>query len=194
MRIKEFCDIRIGHAFRERLTNVPHGEVMIIQPKNISSDGVVSFGEMEPLRTDVVASRPLKARDVLVVNRGRFAATVFEFPSEGTWIVPSSILVLSVTNESVLPEYLALYFNSANGQKLFRIHSEQTTVPFISTNNLGNMDIPVPSLKKQQALIAFGKAVGKYACLSNRKQELLGGILNSELEIGNLSEKKEKKS
>jgi len=194
MRIKEFCDIRIGHAFRERLKNAPQGKVMIIQPKNISSDGAVSFGEMEPLRTDVAASRPLKAKDVLVVSRGRFAATVFEAPSEGVWIVPSSILVLSIKKESVLPEYLALYFNSANGQKLFRVHSEQTTVPFISRNNLENMDIPVPSLKKQQALIAFEKAVGRYARLSNRKQELLGGILNSELEIGNLSKKKEQKS
>lgn len=194
MRIKELCDIRMGYAFRERIKNVPQGKVMIIQPKNISSDGVVSFGEMEPLRTDVIPSRPLKAKDVLVVNRGRFAATVFEVPDEGTWIVPSSVLVLSITNASVLPEYLALYLNSANGQKMFRVHSEQTTVPFISTNNLRNMDIPVPSLQKQRALIAFEKAVGDYTRLSNRKKELLGGILNSELDVVKLSKKRGQKS
>jgi hypothetical protein len=43
------------------------------------------------------------------------------------------------------------------------------------------MDIPVPSLQKQRALIAFEKAVGKYARLSNRKQELHREILNHKL-------------
>ena len=181
MKIREFCDLRIGHAFRERLENVPGGNVLVIQPKDISSKGIVSFEKEEPLRTSVSATRTLKPGDVLVVNRGRFVATVFDSNGNGNWIVPSSILVLSVRKETVLPEYVALYFNSASGQRLFRVHSEQTTVPFISTTNLGNMDIPVPSLEKQRALIAFDKAAGRYARLSCRKQELHREVMNHEL-------------
>ena len=181
MRIKKFCDIRIGHAFRKRLANVPDGDVMVIQPKNISSEGCVSFGPENPLRTYAAVSKPLQPGEVLVVNRGRFAATVFDLPDTNAWIAPSSILVLSVKKESVLPEYVACYFNSANGQKLFRRHYEQTTVPFISTKNLANMDIPIPPLKRQRALIAFEKTVKEYARLTSRKQELHKQILSYKL-------------
>ncbi|MCP4601562.1 MAG: restriction endonuclease subunit S [Proteobacteria bacterium] len=185
MKIKEFCDIRMGHAFRKRLANVPDGDMKLIQPKNISGDGSLSLEDGEPWRTDASVSKPLEPGDVLVVNRGRFAATVFNLSDAGFWIVPSSILVLSVQDESVLPEYVALYFNSANGQRLFRRHLEKTTVPFISTSNLANMDIPVPPLDKQHALIDFETTRREYARLVNHKLELQRRILDYELQIVN---------
>lgn len=181
MRIRDFGDIRIGHAFRQRLTRIPGGKVMVIQPKNIGPQGSISFGDECPLRTDVAVTRSLQSKDVLVVNRGRFAAAVFDLPESDTWIVPSSILVLSVNQQSVLPEYVACYFNSANGQRLFQRHCEQTTVPFISAGNLGNMDIPIPPLDRQRSLVAFDGATARCALLTNRKQELYRQILNHEL-------------
>ena len=183
MKIRKFCDIRIGHAFRKRLTNVPDGNVKVIQPKNILSGGSISFGNEEPLRTDASITRPLMPKDVLVVNRGRFAAAVFEPQDSATWIVPSSVLVLSITSQSVLPEYVACYFNSTNGQRLFSRHCEQTTVPFIGAGNLRHMSIPVPSLERQQALVACGDFVARYAHLTNRKQELCRQILDYELNL-----------
>ena len=181
MRIRDFGDIRMGHAFRQRLARMPGGKVMVIQPKNIGLQGSTSFGDEYPLQTDVAVARPLQSKDVLVVNRGRFAAAVFDLPESDTWIVPSSILVLSVNQQSVLPEYVACYFNSANGQRLFQRHCEQTTVPFISAGNLGHMDIPIPPLDRQRSLVAFDRAAARYALLSNRKQELYRQILNHEL-------------
>ncbi|MCK4355892.1 restriction endonuclease subunit S [Candidatus Bipolaricaulota bacterium] len=181
MRIRDFCDIRLGHSFRQRLTNASDGNVKVIQPKNISSEGFVSFGYGEPVRTDVSVSKPLQRDDILIVNRGRFSATVFDLPQSETWIVPSSILVLSLRAESVLSEYVACYLNSSNGQKLFRRHCERSTVPFISARNLANIDIPIPPLDRQKALIAFEKKAIKYARLSNRKQVLFRHILSHEL-------------
>jgi len=157
------------------------GNVMVIQPKNISPEGFISFGQGEPLRTDMSVSKPLQPDDILIVNRGRFSAAVFDLPKSEIWIVPSSILVLSLKAESVLPEYVACYFNASNGQQLFRRHCERTTVPFISARNLANIDIPIPSLDRQKALTAFETAAAKYARLSNRKQVLFRHILSHEL-------------
>ncbi len=181
MRIKEFSDARTGHAFRERLIDAPDGNVSVIQPKNILSDGTVSFSSGKPLRTKVSSPKPLKQGDVLVVNRGRFAATVFGFSAEEKWIVPSSILVLTIRSESILPEYIALYLNSTNGQKMFQRHYEHSTIPFISMKNLVNMDIPIPPLEKQRALVTYQEATREYALLSHRKHELYNRILSHEL-------------
>lgn len=181
MKIKEFCTVRMGYAFRRRLEHVPGGSVKVIQPRNISAGGILSFQDEEPWQSDVSSSNPLQPGDVLLVNRGRFAATVFNLQDSGPWIVPSSVLILSIIDESVLPEYVTLFFNSANGQKLFRRHFERTTVPFISTNNLANMDIPVPPMAKQVALVAFETTNREYALLSKRKLELQRQILSREL-------------
>lgn len=178
MRVKDFSNIRIGYAFRERLTNILDGNVMVIQPKNITSDGF-AFEKDEPLRTNVPPSKTLQKSDVLVVNRGRFVSEVFNLT--GAWVVPSSVLILSTNNNSVLPEYVALYFNSANGQRMFKRHLEQTTVPFVSANNLENMDIPIPSLERQHLLVNFGQTMKKHGRLSKRKQDLQRAILNYEL-------------
>lgn len=181
MRIGDFAKIRMGHAFRSRLTGVPSGNVLVIQPKNILASGSISFGNEKPLRTEASVTRPLATGDVLVVNRGRFAAAVFELHDSATWIAPSSVLVLSITSQSVFPEYVACYLNSASGQRLFLRHSEHTTIPFIGAGNLGRMSIPIPSLERQQALVACGAFVARYAQLTNRKRELCRQILDHEL-------------
>ena len=159
----------------------PDGKVLVIQPKNISYDGSISFHGAPPLTMDVSPSKFLLPQDVLVVNRGRFATSVFDFSDGRRWIVPSSIIVLTINKTSVLPEYLVCYLNSANGQKMFQRHFEQTTIPFISVKNLGEMDMPIPSLARQRAVVAFAQATKKYRQLTRRKQEIYRQFVNHAL-------------
>lgn len=155
---------------------------MVIQPKNISPDGYLYFGPDEPLRTDLSQPKQLAAGDVLLVSRGRFSAVVFDRPESESWIASSSILILTDLKNSVMPEYVACYFNSAGGQKMFRRYIEQSTISFISTAKLAEMDIPVPPVERQKALIALDKTTRDYARLTDRKQELQKQILDYTLE------------
>lgn len=181
MKINDFSNIRTGHAFRERLVDHPNGNVSVIQPKDIKADGTVAFSDGKYLRTNISSPRTLNQSDVLVVNRGRFAAVVFDFPFEESWIVPSSIMILSIREESVLPEYIALYLNSPEGQRIFQRYFEYSTIPFISTNNMASMEIPIPPLDRQRALIKYREAARDYKLLTNRKHELYNQILSHEL-------------
>jgi len=103
MKFRDFIRVRIVHAFRHKVTNTPGGTVMVLQPKNISVDGRISFGSDEPLRTDAPSPRLLQPNDVLMINRGRFAAAVFDIADARSSIVPTSVLVLSLIEHSVLP-------------------------------------------------------------------------------------------
>ena len=181
MKIKDFSDLRTGHAFRERLVGQPDGNVSVIQPKDIKADGNVAFSDGKPLRTNISSPRTLNQKDVLVLNRGRFAAVVFDLPGEVNWIVPSSIMILSIREESVLPEYIALYLNSPEGQRIFQRHFEYSTIPFISTNNMASIEIPIPPLDRQRALVKYQEAVREYKLLTKRKHELYNQILSHEL-------------
>jgi len=181
VRIKNIGSIRIGHSFRKRLVHKPDGNVLVIQPRNIQTDNGITFGLNEPLRTMASAVKPLHRNDVLIVNRGRFAAAVFDRPGPDSWIVPSSILILTIMTPDVLPEYVVSYINSTAGQKQFRAHSELSTVPFIKPGNFGSMEITVPPLERQQSLAALDLVTAKYKHLSNHKESLLRQILNAEL-------------
>lgn len=181
MKVRDVSEIRTGHGFRKRLQSQPEGEYRVIQPKNIGMDGLVSFDKGEPLRMDAVAPRVLRPKEVLLLNRGRFCAAVFEPEGDGPWIVPSSVLVLTLKSARVRPEYVACFFNSAHGQALLQRHCEQTTVPYISAQTLGDIEMPVPSLVRQDALVALDRAAAKQARLFGRKQELIRQILNHEL-------------
>lgn len=186
MRIRDLSNskIRIGHAFRSRLEYQPEGNVLVIQPKNIKLDGTISFGSNEPLRMTASAVKPLKQDELLVVNRGRFAAAVFDQPGPEVYIVPSSILIVSVETGVVSPQYLAAYINSTAGQKMFRAHSERSTVPYISPANLGSMDIPVPPLERQQMLVELDRTAAQHTRLSQRKETLLRQIIDSNIAAG----------
>jgi len=181
MRIRDFSTIRMGHTFRRGLRGVADGSVAVIQPKNITDNGALCVEDEELVRVDVAESKAASPGDVLVVNRGRFAAAVFHLEQGGPYIVPSSILVLTVTQPSVLPEYVALYLNSAPGQRLFWRRQETTTVPFISTHNLAQMDIPIPPIARQRALVRLEAGNRDYARLTARKLELRRQILNHEM-------------
>jgi len=181
MKIKEFGKTRVGHSFRKRLVTVPGGVSKVIEPKNISSNGSLILDETNFIHSAIRMSPPLKAGDVLISNKGRFAAAVFDISDTDTWIVPASIIVLTITDCNILPGYIALYMNSAKGQKQFQKLNEVSTVPFVSRTNLMEMDIPIPPLKKQNLLVTLGTANRRYNELTIKKHSLMNNILNNEL-------------
>ena len=178
-QIGDVCDIRIGHTFRTAPSYAPDGSVLLIQPKDISSDGVLSLDQL--CRVDIEASKLLQPNEVLLVNRGRFAAAVFAVDNGNTYVASSAFLILSVKEPVILPEYIALFFNSRTGRELIHRYVEKTTIPYIRAGNLKSMAIPIPPVEKQRILIEFENVNRDYGRLSRRKLELQKQILNHEL-------------
>jgi restriction endonuclease S subunit len=153
--------------------------VIVIQPKDISSEGGISLNDL--CRVSVTNAKPLKKGDVLLTSRGRFTAVAFDLDGDDDYTVPASIIIMTVKVDWILPEYVALYLNSASGQTLLKRHLETTTVPFIRCSNLQKITIPVPALEKQRVLAKFDAEHRRYGQLTSRKLELHKQILNHTL-------------
>lgn len=182
MRITEFCTTRVGHSFRKRLIHIPGGTTNLIHPRNISEDGTLKFAENEPMRTDTIPRNPLKPGEILVQNKGRFAAALFSMPEPECWAVPSSVIILTITGKAVLPQYIVLYINSPKGQKKLELVKELSSIPFVTRKNLEKINIPIPGTEKQRQLISMNRTIREYRIKQNRKTEILIDLLNSELE------------
>ncbi len=182
MQIGNFCRTRVGHSFRKKIVNDPEGTTKVVHPRNICGDGFLRFST-PPLHTTITSKRPLKNGEILLQNKGRFAAAVFNMPENECWITPASVIVLTLKTKKVLPEYIALYLNSAKGQRKLNNVKELSSIPFVTRPNLEGIDIPVPSIKKQQTLIDLNETISKYKELTKQKTKLLINIMNSELEM-----------
>ncbi|PCJ53016.1 MAG: hypothetical protein COA70_10125 [Planctomycetota bacterium] len=54
----------MGHSLRGQVCHQPTGKVLVIQPRNFSLDGRISFGDDAPLRTDAPSPRWLQPNEM----------------------------------------------------------------------------------------------------------------------------------
>ena len=182
MQIGNLCKTRVGHSFRKKIVNDPEGTTKVVHPRNICGDGFLRFST-PPLHTTITSKRPLRNGEILLQNKGRFAAAVFNMPENEYWITPASVIILTLNTKEVPPEYIALYLNSAKGQQKLSKLKELSSIPFITRPNLEKINIPIPKIEKQQMLIDLNKAISKYKDLTEQKTKFLINIMNSELEM-----------
>lgn len=157
---------------------------MVIQPKDVTSDGVLKVET--PGLINFTAGKCLNKGDVLLINRGRFTACVFEDNLGMPCVATSAFLILTPKDPAqLLPDYLALFLNSTEGQTILKRLNETTTIPFISLSNVESIVIPVPAMDMQQKLVALEQAKQRFAQLTARKTELLNRIINQQLTTAN---------
>jgi restriction endonuclease S subunit len=171
LSIKALCTARVGHSFRQKPDCIDAGNVLLIQPKDVTSNGILDASTL--CRSNLPVEKRLNAGDVLLINRGRFTACVFDGTIKEPCIATSAFLIFTPKDQSqLLPEYLVLFFNSAEGQHLFKRLTMTTTISFITLGHLESIEIPLPSIERQRALATFGELNKAYLRLSSRKAEL----------------------
>ncbi len=107
--------------------------------------------------------------DVLFAAKGtkNFAA-VFEHHNEPA-VASTSFFVIRLTDKNVLPEYLAWFLNSNVAQTLLKGQALGTSIPSISKQVLENLEIAVPGIETQKAILLITKLRNKEKAL---KQEI----------------------
>ena len=180
--IKQCCTLKMGYSFRQKPDFTPDGRVLVIQPKDVTSDGILL---PDPdCRIHSSSENRLAPGDVLLICRGRFTASTFDGSITEPCLATSAFLIVTPKKSSqLLSGYLALFFNSADCQTLFKRLHETTTIPFISLSNLESVEIPLPSIEHQAALVALDQMNKDYARLSSRKLALQKQLLDHELTL-----------
>jgi restriction endonuclease S subunit len=172
----------MGYSFRQKPDFTPDGHVLVIQPKDVTADGIL-VPDLD-CRIHSSSENRLAPGDVLLISRGRFTASTFDGSIKEPCLATSAFLIVTPKKSSqLLPGYLALFFNSSDCQTLFKRLHATTTIPFISMSNLESVEIPLPSLEQQEALVALDQMNKDYARLSSRKLSLQKQLLDHELTL-----------
>lgn len=146
------------------------GEVVYLQSKNFDEYGQL-HSELHPdLVADGISEKHLlKDGDVLFAAKGtkNFAA-VFENHNEPS-VASTSFFVIRPTDNKVLPQFLAWFLNNPTTQNLLKGQAIGTSIPSISKQVLENLEITVPDIETQKAILQITKLRNKEKSL---KQEI----------------------
>lgn len=134
------------------------GELVYLQAKHFDEYGQLhSILHPDLLAEGISEKHLLKDGDVLFAAKGtkNFAA-VFENHNEPS-VASTSFFVIRLADKKVLPQYLAWFLNNHTTQTLLKGQAIGTSIPSISKQVLENLEIPVPDIKTQKAIVEISK-------------------------------------
>ena len=175
LKITDFAEIALGHTFRGAIEEGINGNYRVIQAKNINSNRDLN-ADLISIHLDSSRTKGVvKNNDVLLSNRGSFKSAVY-YGNSKNLIASSSLYVLKIKNNKVLPEYLSIYLNSSLGQKSLLECNRGAFIKSLPKSNLVDLTIPVPTLEKQERIIKIHDNYSNRERLYVRRAELQKNI------------------
>jgi len=183
MKLKDITDIKNGYAFRKAVSPDTQGDTLLLQAKDLVKDiPVTDTSSLTRIAFDVPTYTDyLQKDDVLINSRGMktgaFRATTFQSDDKNI-IVSSSVYILRTNNKEVNPEYLSQYLNSKDGQESLSGIITGSYIGNLPKKLLQNIEIPVPSLKKQKSIVDLQENIRLQREISDRRNTLKQQIID----------------
>jgi hypothetical protein len=156
MKIKliKIASIQSGYSFRTRLESMETGSVAVIQMKDLTNANRVCCDELVKVDMDTPKEHHLvRSGDLIFRSRGLTSNSALLVDDPGDAVLAAPLLRISVTSDSILPEYLNWYISQHPAQSYLTSCSEGTALKMISKQSLENLEIFVPSIARQRLVI-----------------------------------------
>ena len=181
VKLAEIVDIRAGYSFREGLSKAISGELPVIQFKNISNLYISDVSACSFISDKKIkASHFLRFNDILLSNRGNYKTSIFK--SNEKCIASGVFFIMTVKNTNFLPEYIATFLNSVEGQNVLSARQNAAGVPSIIRSELTQIDIPLIPLDKQKQIVElfllYEKEVDTMEKIKQNRKKLINSILS----------------
>jgi type I restriction enzyme S subunit len=167
-----------GYSFRSSLKELPKGEVIVIQAKDIDHQGKITEEGLQKI--DRILSLPqtfLKPGDIVLTARGRFHAAIYLIDSPA--IASSSVVIIRPDFNAVDGSYLSAYLNSSTGQTSLEKIAIGASVKALQISNLRQLEIPTPPIAKQKKISYLFQNILKQQELCSQKARIQTRIAES---------------
>lgn len=130
------------------------GDIVYLQAKHFSETGQLYTTLHPDLKADnITAKHLLRTGDVLFAAKGtkNFAA-VYENHNEPA-VASTSFFIIRLIENKILPEFLVWFLSNPSTQKLLKGKAIGTSIASISKSVLEDLEISIPDLQTQQAVL-----------------------------------------
>ncbi len=152
---------------------ISKGEVVYLQAKHFSESGHLQAVLHPDLKADNITDKHLlRSGDVLFATKGskNFAA-LFEKHNEPA-VASTSFFVIRLHERNILPEYLVWFINHPVTQKFLKGKAIGTSIVSISKSVLDELEISIPDLQTQKAVLKITELRNEEKKLNNEIQSL----------------------
>ena len=181
-KLKNIAAIQMGYSFRSRLEIFGAGSVAVIQMKDLTDENIVDLRGLMHIDLEKLSGHHLaKPGDIMFRSRGLTSTAAILADDPGVAVVAAPLLRIRVTDNRVLPMYLHWFINQPPAQAFLASHAKGTAQKMISKKALENMEITIPPLERQRAImgVAALAAQEKYLMerLADKRNQCISAIL-----------------
>jgi hypothetical protein len=176
--LRDVAEISAGHPLRSAVDDFPAGDTGVIQMRNVDPEtGVdwanVSKVELPPARRIEF----LNPGDVIFSTRGARTYAVALGAAPFPAVCSPHFFVLRVRGATVEPRFLAWQINQAPAQEYLQREATGSHILNIRREVIERLEIVIPSLARQAAIVAFAEAAMHEkrllsALIENRQQQM----------------------
>lgn len=151
--LKDITEVIAGYTFRTALESKEDSSLFVLQAKNILNDSTVDEACLDKIVFENYRSRAIvKKGDVVISSKGNFRAGVISLGIKDI-IASSSVFIIHPKHAGIIPEYLAIFLNSAAGQKQIREKVTGAVIDTILRRDLEEIKIFLPGIERQKKIV-----------------------------------------
>lgn len=179
-KLGQVARVRMGYPFRSRLEHDATGALAVVQMKDIDDASLLHVEEAVRVNlADIKEHHLIQKGDLVFRSRGRTNSVALVSADIGPAVLAAPMMLIRPVG--VMPAYLLWHINLPATQATLAAQSEGTSVRMISKAALESLEIPVPSLRKQQLIVEISElAIVEQKLLERvaaEKKRLADGIL-----------------
>lgn len=169
MKIFEIADIISGINYN-RTNQFDNGNsIPLLQAKDFNAQGLLKNNIVKINKSIVNNKLHISQSDVLFAAKGSRNYSVVYKNEVGVATAASTFFILRVKSDLIIPEYLSWYLNQKPAQEYIKQQSVGAYIPSINKVQLGELNIPVPTIELQKKIIKINE-------LRKKEKELLNTI------------------
>jgi restriction endonuclease S subunit len=177
-KLGDIASIQSGYSFRVKIAHIEGGVLGVVQAKDISGL-YVNERNIAKINQEYAETRIQQDGDILLTSRGSFRAGVGKFNKPT--IASSSLFTIRLTSTDFLPEYVAIYLNSATAQYHFSQSAKGATIQSLLIDDLRNLPIPHIRFEDQRTIVNLQRNIEEQSILLRRKQAIIDRVLKTSI-------------
>lgn len=176
--LAEAAEISAGHPLRSAVDDFPPGDIGVIQMRNVDPETGVDWASVS--RVELPPARRiefLNPGDVIFSTRGARTYAVALGAAPFPAVCSPHFFVLRIRGPAVEPRFLAWQINQAPAQEYLQREATGSHILNIRREVIERLEIVIPSLARQAAIVAFAEDVTREkrllsALIENRQQQM----------------------
>jgi hypothetical protein len=162
-KLSEIASIQVGYTIRTSLEPSAAGDALLVQMKDVSDQEFVETStvtriDFGPIRD----AHQLLPGDLVFRSRGTKVASALIPELEMPTLVAAPLFRIRLESEAVDPRYLNWFINSV-GQSHLGARSEGSDLKMVSIQSLKDLEVAVPSRKRQADIVQLASLVREEA-------------------------------